>query len=123
MKRVAFPCHLPWSKAVWTASALIGGVFAMPAQAQTSQVDIYGYVAPRCWVSNASTWQPALDGTTLPPSAICNQSAPHQESRLRALNADGTLTAQMIPVALTTGPALPQQPGRTAMEIVVSPQL
>lgn len=95
----------------------------MPAQAQTSQVDIYGYVAPRCWVSNASTWQPSMDAATLPPRAICNQSAPHQESRMRALNADGTLSAQMIPVAFTTGPGLPQQTARTAMEIVVSPQL
>jgi hypothetical protein len=121
MKRVADLCRRLSPKVVGVALVLGGATFAIPAQAQTSQLDLFGYVAPRCWVSSGSTL-PNTDGAVLPPRAICNQSAPRLESRMRTLNADGTLTTQMIPVALTTQDA-PQEPSRAALEIVVTPQL
>jgi hypothetical protein len=95
----------------------------MPAQAQTSQsLDVYGYVAPRCWVSNAST-QWGGDGALPAPRAICNQSTPLTQSHLRPLNMDGTPVVQMLAGALYTEAGLPQQSARTAMEIVISPRV
>lgn len=97
---------------------------AVPAQAQTSQqLEVYGYVAPRCWVSDSATRQLSADGTVLPPRAICNHATPRQESRVRTLNADGSLKALMVPAAFHTNAVAPQNTGRTAMEILVSPQL
>jgi hypothetical protein len=123
MKRVADLGRPLLSKGVWAASAFAGVTAAMPAQAQTSQsLDVYGYVAPRCWVSQASA-QWGADGAMLAPRAICNQSAPLTQSNLRALNADGTPVVQMLPVTLSSQGHLPQQSARTAMEIVISPRL
>lgn len=95
----------------------------MPAQAQTSQsLDVYGYVAPRCWVSNAqSQW--GADGAMLAPRAICNQSAPLTRSSLRALNVQGEPVVRMLPAAFSVQDDLPQQSARTAMEIVISPRV
>lgn len=94
-----------------------------PAQAQTSQqLQVYGYVTPRCWVASAQTMQPDADGSIRAPRAICNQSAPNLVSHIRTLNADGTLTTKMIATTLPQG-QLPQLSARAAMEIVVSPQV
>ncbi|GLV23237.1 hypothetical protein TomMM35A_30780 [Sphingobium sp. TomMM35A] len=89
----------------WMAAIL----FLTPVQAQAgAQFDVVGHVAPRCWVSNAALLpQPATQG-----SAICNQARPALQSRVRVLETPGT--AQ---------PLGPQLSARTALEIIVSPQL
>lgn len=123
MKRVTEPRHRLLSKVLWTALPCASAIAVSPAQAQTSQsVQVYGYVAPRCWVSNASV-QPDVHGSGLAPHAICNQSTPRTESHLRALNGDGTLVTQRIPANFVAQAGLPQQSARTAMEIVISPRV
>ncbi len=89
----------------WAAAIL----YLTPVQAQAgAQFDIVGHVAPRCWVSNAALLpQPATQG-----SAICNQARPALQSRVRVLETAGTLQ----PLASETS-------ARTALEIIVSPQL
>jgi hypothetical protein len=123
MKRVTDLRHRLLSKGLWAASAFAGVMVVMPAQAQTSQqLQVYGYVTPRCWVANARTMQPDADGLIGAPRAICNQSAPNLVSHMRTLNADGTLTTKLIATNLPQG-QLPQLSARAAMEIVVSPQI
>jgi hypothetical protein len=116
MKRAASLGHRLALRAFWAAAAFAGATIAMPAQAQTSQVEVSGYVAPRCWV------QPSAEGMLL-PRAICNQSTPRLESRMRTLGDDGALTAMLIPAAYDPREGFAQQSARAAMEIVVSPQL
>lgn len=108
-------------RALWAASAFVGATLAMPAQAQTAQVEVYGYVAPRCWVANTTNWQPSADGSMMPPRAICNQATPRMESRMRSVAADGTLV-QMMPASFDPRTPFANASGRAAMEIVVSPQ-
>ena len=89
----------------WAAAIL----FLAPVQAQAgAQFDIVGHVAPRCWVSNAAL----LPQSATPGSAICNQARPALQSRVRVLETAGTLQ-----------PLGPQPSARTALEIIVSPQL
>lgn len=113
-------CIVP--RTLWAASVFVAATVAMPAQAQTAQVEVYGYVAPRCWVANTASWQPNADGSVLPPRAICNQATPRMESRMRTLAADGTLV-QILPASFDPKAPLAKASGRAAMEIVVSPQL
>ncbi|NIJ18680.1 hypothetical protein FHS95_000349 [Sphingomonas naasensis] len=90
----------------------------MPAAAQNGpQVDLYGYVAPRCWVANPVMLQPAADTAISRPRVICNQATPRLSTNVRTLEADGTRiqrVQQSVPA---------QQSGRAALEIVVSPQI
>lgn len=120
MKRDSAPRTCTCSEASWAASAvaLSCAVLAAPAQAQDGpQIDIYGYVAPRCWVASQPAAQPIAD-TALPrPRVICNQAAPALQSNVRALNADGTLAERIR----QSGPD--QLTARAALEIIVSPQL
>ncbi|AQR72837.1 hypothetical protein [Sphingomonas sp. LM7] len=105
-----------------SALVLAFAVLAGPAQADTGpQVDLNGYVKPRCWVANPATFQPSADMPAPRPHAICNQSTPMLRSNVRTLNADGTL-AEIQPAA-ELQPTQPQLSGRAALEIVVSPQL
>lgn len=120
MKRDESLRHNSLADARWTVStvAISFTILAAPAQAQSGpQVDLYGYVAPRCWVANPSMLQPIAEAPR--PRVICNQSTPALKSQVRTLNADGTL-AEVLPPQPTT-PA--QLSGRAALEIVVSPQL
>jgi len=90
-------------------------IFAAPAQAQDGpQVDIYGYVAPRCWVAKAPS---GIEMVEARPRVICNQAAPKLASSVRALKVDGTLAERAQP----TVPG--QLSGRKALEIIVSPQI
>lgn len=90
----------------------------MPASAQNGpQVDLYGYVAPRCWVANPVTLQPAADAGVSRPRVICNQATPRLSTNVRTLDADGTRVQRVQ----QSDPA--QLSGRAALEIVVSPQI
>jgi hypothetical protein len=101
--------------ASWTVStvAISFTIFAVPAQGQAGpQVDLYGYVAPRCWVADPETFRPIADAPL--PRVICNQATPMLKSQVRTLNADGTLAERVHSQQL---------PARAALEIVVSPQI
>lgn len=101
-------------------AAAIG--FAVPAAAEEiHQIAVYGEVAPRCWVAN-----PTRINTSAVPSptggrAICNQARPVLVSEMRLIGADGTLMARNPVTATRTAPA--PLSARTALEIVVTPQL
>jgi hypothetical protein len=100
---------------------LAGMAFAVPAIAdEANQITIYGEVAPRCWVAHPIkvTATNAMVQVT-PARAICNQARPVLASEVRMIGSDGVLikrgsaTAER-PVSFST---------RTALEIVVTPQL
>jgi hypothetical protein len=99
--------------------ALFFTMFAAPVAAQTGpQIDLYGYVAPRCWVTRVATVEPLAEAQAPRARVICNQATPALRSQVRALNPDGTLSERRA-LQPTSG----QQSGRTALEIIVSPQL
>jgi len=115
-------CTLPDLGRMAAAITLCFTMCLAPAAAQTGpQVDLYGYVAPRCWVVSAKALQPVADAPLLRPRVICNQATPALRSQVRALNADGTLAERLRPLA-DSRPAGEQQSGRAALEIIVSPQ-
>lgn len=114
MTRDAHPRHLSLPEQGLAATALAISLTMIPAEAQAQarqQIEISGYVAPRCWAVR-SPLQPAANGPLL-PRVICNQSNPRLRSRLRMLDADGALVTR-IPTQIA---------GRAALEIVVSPQI
>jgi len=93
-------------------------MLVVPVQAQTGpQVEIYGYVAPRCWVANPAALGPVAGVPESLPRVICNQATPRLQSNVRTLNADGTRVERVE----QTDPA--QLSGRAALEILVSPQI
>lgn len=99
-------------------AAAMACAFAATAQAQDGpQIDIYGYVAPRCWVASQPAPQPVADMAVPRPRVICNQATPALRSNVRALNADGTLAERVRQSGSD------QLSARAALEIVVSPQL
>lgn len=108
----------------WRGPSLLGMLLAapvMPAQAQTSgAIEISGYVAPRCWVVEASPY-PWIGGMIVPRGqAICNYAAPMLRSTLRMLTADAVPTSESGSIGT---PPHAQLPGRAALEITVSPHL
>jgi len=109
-------CTLADASRTVSAVTISFTIFIVPLEAQTGpQVELNGFVAPRCWVASPATLQPIADTPASRPRVICNQATPRLQSNVRTLNADGTLER----VRPTTAA---QQSGRAALEIVVSPQ-
>lgn len=101
---------------------------AIPAQAQTrQQVDLYGYVAPRCWVATARMPQPIADQPSPLFGATCNQAVPRLQSQVRSFNSDGTLATRVVSLdgaaAGNRAEGMEQVAGRRALEIIVSPRV
>jgi len=95
---------------------------AAPAMAnEVNQIDIYGEVAPRCWVSRpvkiAATDAAAVQ--VMPARAICNQARPVLLTEVRMIDSEGALVKRAPAAADRSAPFSP----RTALEIVVTPQL
>lgn len=103
------------------ALVLVSLGFTAPAMAdEVNQLAIYGEVAPRCWVAHP-TKIVATDAAVqvTPARAVCNQSRPVLLTEVRMIDSDGALIKR-VPVAADR--AAPFSP-RTALEIVVTPQL
>jgi len=103
------------------ALVLAGMACAAPAMAdEVNPIAIYGEVAPRCWVAHPmkiTATNAALQVT--PARAICNQARPVLLTEVRMIDADGALINR-VPVAADRATPLST---RTALEIVVTPQL
>lgn len=105
----------------WTVLVLAGLGFAGPTMAEeVNQIAIYGEVAPRCWVAEPMKMVVSNGAVqAMPGRAVCNQARPVLASEVRLIGADGVLIKRVSPSAdraasLST---------RTALEIVVTPQL
>jgi hypothetical protein len=119
---------LPRTGWVAAAIAIPFALLATPAQAQNrQQVDLYGYVAARCWVATARMPQPIADQPAPLFGAVCNQAVPRLQSQVRSFNADGTLATRVVSLdrAANGNPAerAGQVASRTALEIIVSPRV
>lgn len=116
----------PWSRArrVAMLAAIPAAMLAVPAQAgaQATEVEIYGFVAPRCWVAKPALVPSIIDAFVSRGGAICNHATPLLRSKMRVLNADGTLMEYFQP-AFDLIPGRSKTTGRAALEIVVSPQI
>lgn len=104
-----------------TVLVLTGLASAAPAMAEeVNPVAIYGEVAPRCWVAEPMKMvvsNGAVQATS--GRAICNQARPLLASQVRMIGSDGVMIKR---VPLTADRAVPVS-ARTALEIVVTPQL
>ena len=103
------------------ALVLAGLGFAAPAMAdEVNQIAIYGEVAPRCWVAHPMKIV-ATDAAVqvTPARAICNQARPVLLTEVRMIDSGGTLVKHVPAAANRAAPFSP----RTALEIVVTPQL
>lgn len=90
---------------------------AAPAAAESgAQIAIHGEVAPRCWVADPATVAARPARASADGRAICNQAPPRLVSKIRALQEDGTLADHRLQAASALS-------ARTALEIVVSPQV
>lgn len=115
------PARLISNRIVRAALILSGMGFAAPAMAEeVNQIAVYGEVAPRCWVADPLKIAPANAApqvTTV--RAICNHARPVLASEVRMIGSDGALMKRM-PAATDRTESIP---ARTALEIVVTPQL
>ncbi len=115
------PTNLISNRLARAALVLTSLGLAAPAMAEeVNQIAVYGEVAPRCWVADpmrVTTTNAAVQVT--PARAICNQARPLLASQLRTIGSDGALVKR-VPAA-TDDPA--SLSTRTALEIVVTPQL
>lgn len=110
------------SNRIARAAIVLGGMsLALPAMAEeVNQIAIYGEVAPRCWVA-----QPMKIAATnaavqvMPARAVCNQARPVLLTEMRMIDSNGALIRRE---PATIDQAEPLSP-RTALEIVVTPQL
>jgi hypothetical protein len=103
------------------AFVLAGMTCAAPAMAdEVNQIAIYGEVAPRCWVAHPMKVT-ATNATVqvTPARAICNQARPVLLTEVRMIDSDGALIRR-VPAAADQATSLST---RTALEIVVTPQL
>lgn len=110
------------SNRIARAAIVLAGVsLAVPATAdEVNQIAVYGEVAPRCWVAQpmkVATTNAAVQMT--PARAICNQARPVLASEVRMIDSDGLLMKRVPAADDRTAPFSP----RTALEIVVTPQL
>jgi hypothetical protein len=94
----------------WGAStlAITLAIQCSPAQAEAiNRIDISGHVAPRCWAGQQTGRQSLAPAATLDPETVratrCTQGTPR--------------------LAMRIVPNQNQFPHRTAVEIVVTPQL
>lgn len=87
---------------------------------EVNQIAIYGEVAPRCWVSRPMKIA-ATDAAVQakPARAICNQARPVLLTEVRMIDSQGALAKRAPAAADRSAPFSP----RTALEIVVTPQL
>lgn len=96
---------------------LLLGSAALSSGSATAQnggeVGLYGYVAPRCWAAGSSS---SAQGSG---SARCNQVAPLLRSNVRMFSMEGP----PVTSTRTARADAAQQSSRTALEIIVSPQL
>jgi hypothetical protein len=96
---------------------------ATPAAANdTQQIAVYGSVAPRCWVADPARTTVDLGAVSFRGRAICNQAQPLLLTELRAIGPDGLLVERLAATAVPTS-LVSSLPPRTALEIVVSPQI
>lgn len=115
------PLHPATVRATAASMAcLVAAICAAPVVAENgAQIAITGHVAPRCWVSNPASLTVNLAQAPSDRRAVCNQSAPRLVSEIRALGPDGRLVKRTKRKAGTAAALSP----RTALEIVVSPQV
>lgn len=115
------PTILISNRIACAAIVLAGMGSAAPAMAdEVNQIAIYGEVAPRCWVAQPMkiTAQNAAVQAT-PARAICNQARPVLATEVRMIDSDGAVIKR-VPAAAERPASLST---RTALEIVVTPQL
>lgn len=117
---------LPGTGRAIAVIALALTTIAAPALAQDRQrIDLYGYVAPRCWVAPSRPIEPLANQPAPAAGAVCNQAVPRLQSQVRGLNADGTLRTRVVELGdMQAAADAPEQlSGRTALEIIVSPRI
>lgn len=104
-----------------TVFVLAGLCFATPTMAEeVNQIAIYGEVAPRCWVAEPMKMVVSNGAVqAMSGRAICNQARPVLASEVRLIGSDGLLIKRVSPSADRSAPLST----RTALEIVVTPQL
>jgi stage V sporulation protein SpoVS len=103
-----------------TAFVLASLSFATPTMAEeVNQISIYGEVAPRCWVAEPMKIVISNGAVQATGRAICNQARPLLASEVRMIGSDGLLIKR-VPAAADRAAPLST---RTALEIVVTPQL
>lgn len=96
---------------------------AAPAAAnETQQIAVYGSVASRCWVADPARMTIDLAAMSFRGRAICNQAQPVLLTELRAIGPDGLLV-ERLPATDMPASLVSSLPPRTAIEIVVSPQI
>jgi len=115
------PTRLIWNRIVRAALILSGMGLAVPTMAEeVNQIGVYGEVAPRCWVADPLKIAPANAAPQVSATrAICNHARPVLASEVRMIGSDGALLKRM-PTATKGTESLS---ARTALEIVVTPQL
>src|SRR3546814_10477215 len=115
------PTRLISNRIARVALALGGMGFAVPAMAdEVNQIAIYGEVSPRCWVVDPMKVNATNSAVQAAPArAICNQARPVLASEVRMIGSDGILMKR-LPAATDRAASLST---RTALEIVVTPQL
>lgn len=87
---------------------------------EVNQIAIYGEVAPRCWVAHPMKITATNTAVHVTPArAICNQARPVLLTEVRMIDSDGLLMKR-VPAAAERPASLST---RTALEIVVTPQL
>lgn len=110
------------SNRIARATLVLAGMgFAVPAIAdEVNQIAIYGEVAPRCWVAQPMKLAPTNAAVQVTaPRAICNQAQPVMQTEVRMIDSDGASIKRAPAAADRAAPFSP----RTALEIVVTPQL
>jgi hypothetical protein len=109
------------SNRIARAAIVLAGM-SLPVTAMADEVNsiaIYGEVAPRCWVVQPmKITTPNAAGQATRARAICNQARPVLASEVRMIDADGLLMKRIPAADRTTSLST-----RTALEIVVTPQL
>ncbi|WP_225940907.1 hypothetical protein [Sphingopyxis sp. OAS728] len=115
------PAILISNRIARAAIVLAGMGCASPAMAdEVNQIAIYGEVAPRCWVAQPmKITAPNAAVQATPARAICNQARPVLASEVRMIDSEGMLMKR-VPAAADRATPLST---RTALEIVVTPQL
>ncbi|HWW57036.1 MAG TPA: hypothetical protein VN047_09100 [Sphingopyxis sp.] len=115
------PTTLISNRIARAALVLAGMGCAAPAMAdEVNQIAIYGEVAPRCWVAHPMKIAATNAAVQVTPArAICNQARPVMLAEVRMIDSEGLLM-KLVPAAADRATPLST---RTALEIVVTPQL
>jgi len=115
------PTTLISNRIARAALVLAGMACAAPAMAdEVNQIAVYGEVAPRCWVAHPMKVTASNAAVQVTPAlAVCNQARPVTLTEVRMIGTDGALIRRAPAAADRAAPFSP----RTALEIVVTPQL